>query len=238
MNYLLLSLLALVTSSERSHAMQTVQVAPKILNIEFLYLDQSTCTRCVDTGARLEEALKLLEPVLKELGYEIRLRKIHVTSAAQAVALEFASSPTVRVQGKDIQLLSRESSCSDCGKICNASDITCREWRYGDDWFTSPPRALFVDAILRAIHAPLASPRAPNSCCAQKPPFELPANLKRFFAAQQALASTSPCCSAPPSQKTVCCERSAVSSKANCCDAGCCETSTVTPRSEACDADR
>ena len=98
--------------------------------------------------------------------------------------LRFASSPTVRINGRDIQLDSRESVCGDCGKLCKDASVTCREWRYQGKWFTSPPKGLFVEAMLSAMAHDAArdAPRAAgHSRC--------PENLKRFFATKKAASN-------------------------------------------------
>lgn len=200
--------------------------APKRLEIELLYLDLSQCTRCMDTGTRVEDALALLAPVLKETGWDVSFKRVHVTTEAQARELRFTSSPTVRINGRDSQLDSRESLCGDCGKLCESAEVTCREWRYGDKWFTSPPRALFVEAILAAMHAPAQVPTAIAPCCAKEPAFEVPANLKRFFAARKTEAKTAGCCSPEgATPKKACCDTSATTEpKKSCCESGsaCC----------------
>jgi hypothetical protein len=193
---------------------------PRRLDIEILYLDATQCTRCVDAGVRLEEALALLGPVMAETGWEARLKKTQVTTEDQALAVRFASSPTVRINGRDIQLDGRESACADCGKLCKDATVTCREWRFDGKWSTSPPRGLFVEAILKAMHA---SPTAAADSRPIASPFEVPANLKRFFASKTGSASRPGCCaSAADSAEDIgCCEsRPKSPAKESCCESG------------------
>jgi hypothetical protein len=184
---------------------QTTGHEPRRLDIEFLYLDLTACTRCVDTGSRLDEAVALLAPAMAETGWEARVKKVHVATEEQARELRFSSSPTVRIDGRDIQLESRESVCGDCGKLCKDSNVTCREWRFQGKWFTSPPKGVFVEAILKAM----TSVSAERSEAAS--PFELPDNLKRFFATKTAGTDSKPSC---------CSESAGESAKAG----GCCES--------------
>jgi len=48
----------------------------KKLKIDFLYLDLSTCGRCVSTDNILQEALSELSGVLNALGYEVQLNSV------------------------------------------------------------------------------------------------------------------------------------------------------------------
>ena len=77
---------------------------PRRVVIEFLYINLTTCSRCLGTDAQIEAALALVRPVLAVTGIEVELRKILVESEAQARALRFASSPTIRIDGRDIAL--------------------------------------------------------------------------------------------------------------------------------------
>ena len=147
------------------------------LDIDLLYLDLSVCERCQDTESALEEAIDEVARVLETTGVEVALNKIHVTSEAQAVALGFLVSPTIRVNGRDIQMHFRESLCESCGTLCGCEGgVSCREWEYQGQWYTAPPKGLIIEAILKEIYGapgggrdgPQISEKAPD-------------NLKRFF---------------------------------------------------------
>jgi Domain of unknown function (DUF2703) len=209
MNHVLGSFLALTAFSSCPQG----GPEPRQLNIELLYLDLTECTRCVDAGSRLDEAVALLQPVLAETGWEAQIKKIHVTTEEQARSLRFASSPTVRINGRDIQLDSRETRCEDCGKLCKNANVACREWRFRDSWFTSPPKALFVEAILTAMTVPQSASDAVGT-------FDVPENLKRFFATRKATASRPACCAGSDrGQPGGCCESKPASTpKPECCD--------------------
>ena len=81
------------------------------LRIEFLFLDLTTCTRCLSAERGLEAALDAVGDVLDAAGVEVEVDKLLVTSEEQARALRFLSSPTIRVDGSDVALELRESSC-------------------------------------------------------------------------------------------------------------------------------
>lgn len=123
----------------------------RTLRLDFLYLDLSQCRRCAGTRATLEEALAAVGPALATMGAVAELRETHVTSIAQAQALGFTASPTVRVDGVDVQPEAHLSRCAECGDLCNCSDgVDCREWAWRGARFTTPPAGLLVEAILRA----------------------------------------------------------------------------------------
>ncbi len=74
------------------------------IEIDFLYLDLSVCTRCQGTDNSLDEAIAEVSQILKATDVDVVVNKINVTTEEQAEALQFESSPTIRVNGRDIQL--------------------------------------------------------------------------------------------------------------------------------------
>ncbi|MCL6479528.1 MAG: DUF2703 domain-containing protein [Peptococcaceae bacterium] len=155
------------------------QAGRRRLDIEFMYLDLSVCTRCQGTETSLEEAVSEAARVLEAAGVEVSVRKIHVQSEEQALELGFVSSPTIRVNGRDIQLEVRENLCESCGDLCG-DNVDCRVWVYQGKEYTTPPKAMIIDAILREVYgAPAGAPQGPSRMEA------LPENLKRFFTAMR-----------------------------------------------------
>jgi hypothetical protein len=182
---------------------------PRPLRIEFLFLDLATCTRCLGADRALDAALEAVSEVLDAAGVEVEVDKILVTSEEQARRLRFVSSPTIRVDGRDVALELRESSCGSeaCTDGCG-DQIACRVWVYRGREYTEPPVAMVVDAILRHVYgAPAQDPREPEA-------FELSDNLARFFA-DKAASATRACCKAE--EEETCC---AADEKAQCCGAG------------------
>lgn len=178
-----------------SAEMITAAAAPpfaQTLRIDFLFLDLTTCTRCRRTDRSLGAALTAVADVLQTAGIEVEVNKVHVASEEQARALRFVSSPTIRVNGADIALELRESSCGSeaCTDGCG-DQIACRVWVHHGQEYTEPPPARR---------------------------YELPENLRRFFAGKA--ASARPAQSIPDTQLTgaahdACCP---VAKQQTCCD--------------------
>lgn len=156
---------------------------PRRLDIDFLYLDLSTCTRCRGTENNLEEAIAEVARVLEATGTRVTVRKIHVQTEEQARELGFVSSPTVRINGKDIQLDVKESLCESCGDLCG-EDVDCRVWVYRGREYTVPPKAMIIEAILKEVYGG-GDQNAENP----RPVKDVPGNLKRFFAARRKQAA-------------------------------------------------
>lgn len=146
------------------------------VHVEFLYLDDTVCSRCRRTGARLDAALDKIAGMFKTRGIKVRLRRTHVRTESQAAALGFRISPAIRVNGRDIQPDLKESRCVSCGNLCGCGDVACRVWRYRGKDYTAPPQAMLVEAIRRTALG--KTPAGPRSRCLKN----VPDNLRRFFA--------------------------------------------------------
>ncbi|MGB9887352.1 MAG: DUF2703 domain-containing protein [Moorellales bacterium] len=149
------------------------EAATRRLRVEFLYLDREQCSRCRETEEVLEEALDEVAPVLRTTGFEVDLQKIHVRTEEQARRLGLISSPTIRVNSRDLAAELRENRCDGCSDLCG-DEVDCRVWIYRGKEYEVPPKALLVEALLRAAYGgePAGPPPAPG---------ELPDNLRRFF---------------------------------------------------------
>jgi hypothetical protein len=172
------------------------------LRIDFLFLDLTTCDRCLGADRNLESALEVVRYLLAANGTEIEINKVHVESADQARELRFVSSPTIRVNGSDVALELRESSCGceACTDGCGEG-IACRVWVHRGREHTEPPVAMIVDAIMREVYGgEVVSPEL------EAQHYELPENLERFFATA--------CC--PPAEQRSCCDPE---DKLDCCGA-------------------
>lgn len=154
------------------------QAVKRQITIDFMYIDLSVCTRCQGTDTSLDEAITDVAAVLKAAGIAVAVNKIHVTNEQQAQELRFASSPTIRVNGHDIQLEGKESLCESCGDLCG-DEVDCRVWVFQGQEYTVPPKAMIVDAILREVYA--GGSTAPS----EGKEFILPDNLKHFFQVMQ-----------------------------------------------------
>ena len=82
--------------------------------IDFLYLDLNVCEPCQGTEAILDEAVKDIANILESTGVEVIVNKINVSNEELAIRFKFVSSPTIRLNGRDIQLEIKESSCKTC----------------------------------------------------------------------------------------------------------------------------
>lgn len=157
------------------------RTARRIVDIDFIYLDLSVCTRCLGAESRLTESIAEVANVLEATGAQVSVNNIHVTSEEQARDLGFVVSPTIRVNGRDIQMNFRESRCESCGTLCDCEGgVSCREWEYHGQWYTVPPKGLIVEAILKEIYGGTdQEPEVARRCT------DVPDNLKRFFAGRK-----------------------------------------------------
>jgi hypothetical protein len=179
----------------------------RTVTVDFLYLDLEVCGRCRGTNANLETALSAVSDVLGAAGAEVRVNKTLVDSEAKARALGFVSSPTLRVNGRDVALDLRESPCESeaCACASGGAAIDCRVWVYRGEEHTQAPVPMIVDAILAEVYGGEARPSPAT-------PAVVPENLQRFFRSRGPEAAGA-CCDArreasccEPSQKEACCE--------------------------------
>lgn len=177
---------------------------PKTLDVKLLALDLAACSRCAGTAANLRAALAKVADLFREVGTEVVYQEIVVATADQAEKLRFESSPTVRINGRDLAIELRESQCEDCGGLCGCGDgIDCRVWMWQGVEYAAAPVALFVDALLKE-YAPSDPPTVANI------PFRLPENLRAFFEGREKQSlKKSGCC-----DESACCE---AADKSACC---------------------
>jgi len=150
--------------------------ADKAVRIDFLYLDTTVCGRCRGTEKALDDAVNEVSETLRAQGYDVVVNKVNIATRVLAIRHRFVSSPTIRVNGRDIAVELKESLCEDCGALCG-DNVDCRVWVYNGVEYTSPPKEMIVEAILREA---CAEPKAEQ----EDAPFALPENLERFFAAK------------------------------------------------------
>ena len=149
------------------------EAAKKVLIIDFLYLDLTKCERCKQTEINLEEAIEKVSFALYEAGYEIVLNKINIDSEKLAIEYKFISSPTIRVNGKDLFKEIAESECKDCCDLCGDT-VTCRTWEYKGDEYDSPPVEHILNGILKSIYIEKEEE--------EEEEYKIPVNLKKYFA--------------------------------------------------------
>jgi Domain of unknown function (DUF2703) len=180
----------------------------KRVAIDFLYLDLEVCERCKGTDANLEAALATVGTLLESAGADLRVTKTLVDSESKARALGFVSSPTIRVNGRDIALDFRESRCESEACACadgSGSPIDCRVWVYQDKEYTAAPVPMIVDAILTGVYGRATASAVPAAA------HDVPENLLRLYRSSER-TDDAPCCDAhrqesccEPAQKSSCC---------------------------------
>ncbi|MFC4248240.1 DUF2703 domain-containing protein [Natribaculum luteum] len=159
-------------------ALSADEYAKRTLTVDFLYLDREVCSRCRGTEAALGDALERVAPLLADLGVDVAVRTVHVQSAADARRVGLEVSPTIRVDGRDLQPAYRESTCESCGDLCDCEGgVDCRIWTYDGREHTTPPVELLLEGLLRAAVG-TATTQSEQSEADDR----LPENLERFFA--------------------------------------------------------
>jgi len=124
----------------------------RTVTVDFLYLDLESCERCLGTKAALESALERVAPILDTLDVAITARSIHVSTLEAAEATQLGVSPTIRLDGDDIQPDYLENTCESCGELCGCTgDVECRLWRYRGKDHTTAPVGFLVETLLQAI---------------------------------------------------------------------------------------
>lgn len=148
-------------------------VSNKKAVIEYLYLDLQTCDRCIGTDNVLDEVMMTLTPALQVAGFEVEYHKIEMETLELAERYQFLSSPTIRVNGRDICTSVKENNCGCCSEI-SGTDVDCRVFEYNGEAYEVPPKEMLAEAILRAVFG-----QSENECSCET--YELPDNLKTFF---------------------------------------------------------
>lgn len=143
------------------------------LVIDFLYLDVTVCDRCQGADNSLDEAISEVYKVLEATGIDVKVNKINVLSEELAIKYKFLTSPTIRINGKDIQMDYKESLCESCGDLCG-DEVDCRVWLYQGKEYTKPPKAMIIEAILKEVYGG-------NTKEQEQKVYQVPENLKRFY---------------------------------------------------------
>jgi len=160
------------------------------MNVDLLVIDLSTCKRCVPTGDQLKVAIHLLNPVADALGIELRHHEIVVQTPEEAKESALISSPTIRLNGRDIAQDIRESECESCGDLTNNNiSVDCREWHYHGKIYSAAPLPLLLEALMEAMLKINEMPPV-----VPEPLEQLPENLQQYFDNKKQTKSIS-CCS-------------------------------------------
>ncbi len=146
----------------------------KKIVIDFLFLDLSQCTRCQGTDDTLELVIKEVAGKLGKSGYEVLVNKVQINTEKLAREYKFLTSPTIRVNGRDIQLDIVESNCESCGDLCGDT-VDCRVWVYQGQEYEVPPNELIIEGIIKVIEG--------VDNVVDEVPYIMPENLIKFFKA-------------------------------------------------------
>ncbi|MEL6478595.1 MAG: DUF2703 domain-containing protein [Pseudomonadota bacterium] len=159
----------------------TETAANRDLTLEFLFLDQTICKPCSGTGRALDEAAEIVAAPLAALGTSLEIVRTHVATRSDAIAHRLEISPTLRIDGEDIDPARSEGVCGTCGDLAGgATTVTCRTWHWRGTEYPAAPTGLIVEAILKAAVAG-TSPSAPEA----EGTYTLPGNLDAFFDARR-----------------------------------------------------
>jgi len=120
------------------------------MKIELLYL--MDCPWCVKTKRLVREALK-------ELKLKAEVKEILINTNAKAKKYGFVGSPTIRINGKDIQKVVEKSRCLPCEELTKLTKKTtsfvkeeccisgCRTYSYKGKQYPYPPKRLIKEAL-------------------------------------------------------------------------------------------
>jgi hypothetical protein len=135
---------------EKTQAGAQIQKKRRI-EIDFLYLDLEVCSPCQSTESNIEAALSEVAGILQAIGVEVQVNKTQVHSLEQAVSLGFLSSPTLRINGHDLQLDFKENYCATCSQV-SGTRTDCRVWLYQGEEYSAPPKAMIIEAVLHEVY--------------------------------------------------------------------------------------
>lgn len=152
----------------------TSDINKRELVIDFLYLDVTVCERCQGTDNSLDEAISEVSKVLEATGIDVKVNKINVLSEEFAIEYKFLTSPTIRINGKDIQMDYKESLCESCGDLCG-DEVDCRVWIYQGKEYTQPPKAMIIESILQEVYGVNLTSQE------KEQDYHIPENLKKFY---------------------------------------------------------
>lgn len=86
-----------------------------------------------------KDVLKTIEEILRESKIEALVKMVKVSSEEEAKRLRFPGSPTVRINGVDIDPMAKETTGA----------IGCRVYMYEGKMYEYPPRDMIEKAVKR-----------------------------------------------------------------------------------------
>ena len=97
-----------------------------------------------------EPAEKLVSETVNEAGVDADIELVKVRDSEDAVAKRFLGSPSIRINGKDIEVEENEFT---------HYSMRCRVYRSGDRYSGVPPKDLLVSAVSDALESPRRTPQ-------------------------------------------------------------------------------
>ena len=87
-------------------------------------------------------AMGILREVLDSLGRQDKIHEVEVRSQAEAEAIRFVGSPSIRINGSDIEPWARSAT---------SFGLSCRTYVNGSQQGGVPPREMIYRAVLGVI---------------------------------------------------------------------------------------
>jgi len=120
------------------------------MKIEILYI--LDCPWCVKTKELVRESLK-------ELNLKADVREVLIDSEEKGKKYGFVGSPTIRIDGKDVQEEVSKGRCLPCEKLASRTTefvkqecgCGCRTYFYKNKQYPYPPKEMIKDAIRVAV---------------------------------------------------------------------------------------
>lgn len=120
------------------------------MKIELLYI--LDCPWCVKTK-------ELVRKSLQELKVKADVKEILIDSGAKAKKYGFTGSPTVRIDGQDIQEEISKGRCLPCEKLAKSAtkfvkqecNCGCRTFFYKNKQYPYPPKGMIKEVIKKYI---------------------------------------------------------------------------------------
>lgn len=151
------------------------------LSIDFLYVDLSQCRRCQSSDEILDEALReLREQIHGNCISTITVNKTKITSDEQAEEHGMIRSPTLRIDGKDIEEIVNEeyeikdSYCPSCEDVTgpDCDEVTgggneCRVFEYEGEEYETIPKEMIKEALRKVVGI---EEETASGCCEPETP--------------------------------------------------------------------
>ncbi|MFP3872204.1 MAG: DUF2703 domain-containing protein [Candidatus Natronoplasma sp.] len=149
------------------------------LVIDLLYVDISECERCRSSDETLDRTVRELRDQIHGGGVStITVNKTKITSDEEAESRGVKRSPTLRINGKDIEEIVNEeyevkdSYCPSCEDVTDpeCSEVTrggndCRVFGYEGETYETIPEEMIEEAVAKTIGIEFTGS---SSCCEAK----------------------------------------------------------------------